>query len=187
MHAMSQAHSADKDSALEETNPLDVDLGKLDAVMAGARQYSELLDSADSTSIAIMLTLWQAQHVQTVANLRAFDALNLPTPINGSRLTVLRTLYFAQEQRMSMSSISKATGISPTMVTNLVDGLGRGGLVKRAGSSEDRRVSFVHLTPAGEEAFRRILPVMSARMYDACKNFTDEEKAQLLSLLQKFL
>jgi DNA-binding MarR family transcriptional regulator len=134
-----------------------------------------------------MLTLWQAQHVQSVANLRAFDTLDLPTTINGSRLTVLRTLYFVPDQRMSMSAISKATGISPTMVTNLVDGLARGGLVERAGSSEDRRVSLVHLTPAGEEAFRRILPVMSARMQDACKNFTDEEKALLLSLLQKLL
>lgn len=184
---MEKATSSRSDPQIEEPNPLEVDLGKLDAVMAGARQYTELLDSADSISIAIMLTLWQAQHVQSVANLRAFDALNLPTTLNGSRLTVLRTLYFAPEKCMSMGAISKATGISPTMVTNLVDGLGRGGLVKRAGSADDRRVSLVHLTKTGEEAFRRILPVMSARMQDACKRFTEEEKVQLLSLLQKFL
>jgi DNA-binding MarR family transcriptional regulator len=184
---MSQTDPFDLDALSEQTNPLDVDVGKLEAVLAGARQYAELLDPADSISIAIMLTLWQAQHVQSVANLRAFDALNLPTTLNGSRLTVLRTLYFAPEKCMSMGAISKATGISPTMVTNLVDGLGKGGLVKRVGSAEDRRVSLIHLTQTGEEAFRRILPVMSARMQDACKKFTDEEKVQLLALLQKFL
>jgi DNA-binding MarR family transcriptional regulator len=182
---MTQAEAFDTDP--EPANPLDLDVGKLEAVMAGVHQYAELLDSPDSISIAIMLTLWQAQHVQSVANLRAFDALSLPTTLNGSRLTVLRTLYFATKKCMSMGAISKSTGISPTMVTNLVDGLGRGGLVKRVGSSEDRRVSLVHLTQAGEEAFRRILPVMSARMQDACKKFTVEEKVQLLALLQKLL
>jgi DNA-binding MarR family transcriptional regulator len=172
---------------VEEGNPLDVDVAKLDAVLAGARQYADLLDSADSTSIAIMLTLWQAQHLQTVANLRAFDALNLPTTLNSSRLTILRTLYFAEQKCMSMGAISKATGVSPTMVTNLVDGLARGGLVRRIGNPDDRRVSLVHITEEGEDAFRRILPVMSQRMQDACKKFTDEEKVQLLALLQKFL
>jgi DNA-binding MarR family transcriptional regulator len=185
--AMTDSDPMQSGRPIEEGNPLDVDVGKLEAVLAGARQYAELLESPDSISIAIMLTLWQAQHLQTVANLRAFDALNLPTTINGSRLTILRTLYFAEQKCMSMGAISKATGVSPTMVTNLVDGLARGGLVKRVGNPEDRRVSLVHLTEEGEEAFRRILPVMSARMQEACKRFTDEEKTQLLSLLQKFL
>src|SRR5262245_36050773 len=143
----------------EDGNLLDLDLEKLGAVLAGARQYADLLDSADSISIAIMLTLWQANHVQMVANLRAFDALNLPTTLNGSRLTILRTLYFAEERSMSMGAISKATGISPTMVTNLVEGLAKGGLVRRVGSTEDRRVNLVHITEAGEDAFRVILPV----------------------------
>ena len=175
------------DPRLEDESPLDTDIDKLDAVLAGARQYAELLDSADSISIAIMLTLWQAQHVQTVAKLRLFDTLNLPTTLNSSRLTILRTLYFTRGKCMSMGAISKATGVSPTMVTNLVDGLARGGLVQRTGSSEDRRVSLVTITEAGEDAFRRILPTMSAQMQDACKRFTDEEKVQLLGLLQKFL
>src|ERR1041385_1889916 len=108
-----------KQSLQEDGNPPELDLEKLGAVLAGAKQYADLLDSADSISIAIMLTLWQANHVQMVANLRAFDSLDLPTTINGSRLTILRTLYFAQERSMSMGGISKATGISPTMVTNL--------------------------------------------------------------------
>jgi DNA-binding MarR family transcriptional regulator len=173
--------------AAEDAGLLDLDVGKLAAVLAGARQYAELLDSPDSTSIAIMLTLWQANHVQMIANLRAFDAMNLPTTLSGSRLTILRTLCFAPEKCMSMGALSKATGISPTMVTNLVEGLGRGGLVRRVGSTEDRRVSIVHITEAGEETFRRILPAMSARMTDACKDFAEEEKLQLLHLLQKLL
>jgi DNA-binding MarR family transcriptional regulator len=155
--------------------------------MAGARQYAELLESADSEAIAIILTLWQANHVQMLANHRAFDSLGLSTSLSGSRLTILRTLYFAPNKCMSMGAISKATGTSPTMVTNLVEGLARGGLVHRTGSAHDRRVSIANLTDAGEETFRRILPTMSARMTEACKDFTREEKQQLLALLHKLL
>jgi DNA-binding MarR family transcriptional regulator len=173
--------------AADDNRERDLDEGKLSAVLAGARQYADLLGSADSASIAIILTLWQANRVQMLENHRAFYSLGLPTSLSGSRLTILRTLYFAPDKRMTMGAISKATGISPTMVTNLVEGLARGGLVHRAGSAEDRRVSIAHLTEAGEEAFHRILPVMSARMTEACKDFTDEEKHQLLALLQKLL
>ena len=172
---------------VEDNREKDLDEGKLSTVLAGARQYADLLESADSMSIAIILTLWQANHVQMLKNHRAFYSLGLPTSLSGSRLTILRTLYFAPEKRMTMGAISKATGISPTMVTNLVEGLARSRLVLRAGSAEDRRVSIAQLTDAGEEAFHRILPVMGARMAEACKDFTEEEKQQVLALLQKLL
>jgi DNA-binding MarR family transcriptional regulator len=154
-------------------------------VMEGVRQYTELLDSADPKAIAVQLALWQANHAQFLANSRAIDALNLGTNVSGSRLAVLRTLYCTPEKSMALSVISKATGISPTMVTNLVDGLERGGLVQRVGSPDDRRVSIARLTEKGEETFNTVLPIMSERMTEACAGFTDEEKDLLLQLLQR--
>lgn len=154
-------------------------------VADGVRQYSELLDSADPAAIAVQLALWQANHAQFLANSRAIDALGLPVSITGSRLAVMRTLYCAPGKQLALSAISKAAGISPTMVTNLVDGLAKGGLVRRVGSPSDRRVSLAILTEEGEETFNKVLPVMSARMTEACAEFTDEEKRQLLSLLQR--
>jgi MarR family 2-MHQ and catechol resistance regulon transcriptional repressor len=71
------------------------------------------------------------------------------------------------------------------MVTNLVDGLERGGLVQRVGSPDDRRVSIARLTEKGEETFNTVLPIMSERMTEACAGFTDEEKDLLLQLLQR--
>jgi MarR family 2-MHQ and catechol resistance regulon transcriptional repressor len=88
---------------------------------------------------------------------------------------------------MALSAIAKATGTNLTVVSNLVDALKKGGLVQRTGSRLDRRVSIAQLTPEGEEAFHRILPVMSARMADACGDFTEEEKDQFLSYLQRLL
>ena len=158
-----------------------------DAVLEGAKQYAELLDSADPLAIAIVLTLWEANHVQMLANHRAFETIGLPVSLSGTRLTILRTLYFAPEKRMALSAISKATTTNLTIVSNLVEALQRGGLVRRVGSPDDRRVSLAELTSEGEEAFRRILPVMSARMTDACRDFTEEEKAQFLGYLQRLL
>lgn len=154
-------------------------------VADGARQYSELLESADPLAIAVQLALWQANHAQFLANSRAIDALGLPVSITGSRLAVMRTLYCAPGKQLALSAISKQAGISPTMVTNLIDGLARGGLVRRVGSTTDRRVSIAILTREGEETFDQVLPVMSDRMTDACAGFSEAEKQQLLSLLQR--
>ncbi|HLF76123.1 MAG TPA: MarR family transcriptional regulator, partial [Dehalococcoidia bacterium] len=127
-----------------------------DYVLEGARQYTQLLDSADPDSIAIILALWNASHVQMLANSRAIDALNLPVSVSGARLTVLRTLYFAPDKELALNEISKATGMSPAMVTHLVEGLSRGGLIRRVGSPDDRRVKIAQLTPEGEEAFHKV-------------------------------
>jgi DNA-binding MarR family transcriptional regulator len=162
-------------------------LGTADAVLEGAKQYAAMLESADSASIAIILTLWEANHVQMLANHRAMDALGLPVSLSGTRLTILRTLYFAPERKMALSGIAKVTGTNLTVVSNLVDALKKGGLVQRVGSKLDRRVSIAQLTPEGEVAFHRILPVISARMAEACNQFTEEEKTLFLSLLQRLL
>lgn len=154
-------------------------------VMEGVRQYTDLLESADRTAIAVQLALWRANHAQYLANSRAIDALELDVNVSGSRLAVLRTLYCEPSKSMALSGISKGAGISPTMVTNLVDGLERGGLVKRVGSPDDRRVSIACLTRKGEETFEKVLPIMSERMTEACAGFTEEEKETLISLLQR--
>ena len=86
-----------------------------DAVQEGVKQYAALLDPADSLSIAIVLTLWEANHVQMLANHRAFDSLGLPVSVTGTRLTILRTLYFAPEKKMALSAISKATNTNLTI------------------------------------------------------------------------
>ena len=122
--------------------------------MEGVKQYTELLESADPSAIAVQLALWRANHTQYLANSRAIDALDLTVNVSGSRLAVLRALYCEPTKSMALSAISKAAFISPTMVTNLVDGLERGGLVKRVGSPDDRRVSIACLTEERRRGLR---------------------------------
>jgi DNA-binding MarR family transcriptional regulator len=156
-----------------------------ESVVEGVRQYAAILPTTDPKAIAVHLALWQAHHAQYMANSRAIEALDLPVSVTGSRLTVVRTLYCAPGRRMTLGTLSKRTRLSPAAVTNLVDSLSRGSLVRRVGSTEDRRVNIAELTEKGEAAFHKILPAMSESMTSACAGLTDEEKDTLLRLLQR--
>jgi DNA-binding MarR family transcriptional regulator len=157
------------------------------SVREGVEQYTELLDSSDPDAIAIALSIWEINGAQRLANERAFERLNLPVSVAGSRISVLRTLYFAPERRLSLGTLSRDTGLTLSWIISLVKALGDGGLVQRVGSPQDRRVSIVCLTSAGEEAFRSILPAMAQAMSETCKRLSKEEKHQLLNLLHRLL
>ena len=178
----SPADTKMQEPALAET---DVQYASLDAVSLAVLQYTALLDSADPSAIAVYLALWKAAHTQGIANARVIDSLNLPVSVSGTRLTVLRTLYFAPGKQMALNEISKSTGISPAMITHLIKGLSQGNLVRQGGSREDRRVKIAHLTTEGEEAFQKVLPVISRRMMEAVADFTQAEKDTLVRLLQR--
>jgi len=155
------------------------------AIDDGIAQYSRVLPTTDPKSIAIQLAVWQADHTQYAANCRVVDALDLPVSFTGHRLLLLRTLYFAPSHRMTLGGLSKATGLSPVAITNYVDSLIRGSLVRRCGSTEDRRVNYAQLTEKGEAAFLSILPELGRRWTEAGACFTEEEKDTLLQLLQR--
>jgi DNA-binding MarR family transcriptional regulator len=154
-----------------------------DPVSVAARQYEQVLGTADLGAIEVILGLIRAQHAQSVMIGRRFDALNVGVSISGARFTVLRTLYFAPDKRLAQNEISRVLGVSRTNVTNLIDGLERDGLVRRVNSPVDRRVSYAQLTDEGEAMFHRVLPVMSEHMAEACAQFSEAEKQQFKSFL----
>ncbi len=70
-------------------------------------------------------------------------------------------------------------------LTRLLDQLESRGLVQRQRSAEDRRSIEVHLTEAGEQALRSVIPLVVDRINQALKNFTHAEVDELLRLLNK--
>ena len=157
----------------------------IDSILEAADQYSGLLASADASAIAIYMAIWRASQVQLLANQRTTEGLGLPIKFSPSGLAVLRVLYFATSNRMSISDISKTTRISRMTVLNVVDGLQNAGLVKRRSSVRDRRVRIAQLTESGSEAFLNIVPVMASSMSAACSGFTAHEKELLLGFLRR--
>lgn len=85
--------------------------------------------------------------------------------------TLLVILYENGEKRLRMSELAAALHSSPSRLTHAAASLERAGLVTRAASTEDRRVQYLELTPAGVAVIRRVTPGQVAeireRVFDA--------------------
>ena len=97
-----------------------------------------------------------------------------------STLKVLR-LHGALAQRDIAKYILKSGG----NITIVVDNLERVGLVVRDRDTEDRRIVYVSLTPAGIELFDRVYPDHLQRIREAMGGLTESECDQLVALLDK--
>lgn len=78
--------------------------------------------------------------------------------------------------------ILSTSGTIPLIVGNLEK---RGYLVRRHDEA-DRRCRILHLTPKGEEVVGRVFPENEKVIIEAVSCWSDEEKQQLVSLLEKF-
>ncbi|WP_093175302.1 MarR family winged helix-turn-helix transcriptional regulator [Sinosporangium album] len=71
--------------------------------------------------------------------------------------TLIR-LARSPEQRLRMSDLAAQTNLSTSGVTRVVDRLEREGLVERRACLTDRRASYAHLTDAGCDRLKEVLP-----------------------------
>jgi DNA-binding MarR family transcriptional regulator len=72
-------------------------------------------------------------------------------------------------------------------LTRVLDQLESRGLVERHRSAEDRRAIELHLTAAGEDALRVVVPLVVDRLNQALRHFTRTETDELLRLLDKLI
>jgi DNA-binding MarR family transcriptional regulator len=118
--------------------------------------------------------------------LRQWMHANMPS---GAGMTVPRaTLLLGltlKSEPAGMSELGESLGMSPRNMTVLVDGLEKEGLVRRVSHRHDRRIKLVELTPAGRRVAEQDLgpsQLAAASLFD---DFTAEERADLLRLLEK--
>ena len=78
--------------------------------------------------------------------------------------------------------ILSSSGTIPLIVGNLEK---QGYLVRRRDEA-DKRCRILHLTPKGEEVVARVFPENEKVIVEATSCWSDEEKQQLVSLLEKF-
>jgi DNA-binding MarR family transcriptional regulator len=72
---------------------------------------------------------------------------------------VLWPLYRAPGRRLRAGALAGEVTLSRTGLTRLVDRIEHSGLLRREPAPEDRRGSYVVLTPAGAAMLRRMWPV----------------------------
>lgn len=107
------------------------------------------------------------------------SALELTPPHAG----ILRAV--GAQAGLSQQALGATLAILPSRLVALVDELEERGLVERRDSPDDRRVYALHVTEAGREALAAIGRVARAHDDDIGAALSDEERAQLGSLLRR--
>jgi DNA-binding MarR family transcriptional regulator len=80
---------------------------------------------------------------------------------------VLWPLYRAPGRRLRAGALANETTLSRTGLVRLVDRIERDGLLSREPAPEDRRGSYIAITPAGSAMLRRMWPVYERVLEEA--------------------
>jgi DNA-binding MarR family transcriptional regulator len=135
----------------------------------------------DPTSVEAHMTLFRAYGVFFAAVSSRYEDLGL----SHSRFNMLRWLYHAEDQRLSMTELGARLEASVPNVIRMVQALEADGWVRRIEGTEDRRVRFVQLTEEGRERFRLLLPRAVDIWEEVWSGLTGEEMEMLSHLLAK--
>jgi MarR family 2-MHQ and catechol resistance regulon transcriptional repressor len=91
--------------------------------------------------------------------------------------------WVSKDKEANMSKLAALLGVRPQTVTPIVDTLERSGWVRRVRSTEDRRESFLRLTPRG----RRLLASVRASFFEKLGRALDEAPARSLGTATEVL
>lgn len=107
---------------------------------------------------------------------------------HGLTMVQMYTLCSLQPgQALPMHSVSGVLICDASNVTGIVDRLLSQGLITREEKPEDRRVKMISLTDKGEELRRTIFSTFDDFVVPGFSELTEDEKAQLRSILLKIL
>jgi DNA-binding MarR family transcriptional regulator len=96
---------------------------------------------------------------------------------------VLVHLSEAPDRNLRMCDLARRLRLSPSGLTRRLDGLVRGGLVRREASEQDRRVMLATLTPKGVEVLTRAAPDHVAGVRRHFLDHLDRDEIRALATL----
>ncbi len=105
------------------------------------------------------------------------------TGLTAPQLLVLRTIGDADN--VSMSQIANNISLSQATVTTIVDRLETRGFVNRIRSVQDKRKTFVRLTPKGTETLAEAPTPLQEIFIDRFEALSDWEKHLIVASLSK--
>ena len=111
------------------------------------------------------------------------DVLALERQLPRSELVAL--LLLQRHGERTMSELAEVLGAPLSTASGIGERLARRGLVHRHRKPEDRRVVVVRLTRKGETAAGKLREQLDALLRRVAGALTEEEQAQLVSLLAK--
>lgn len=116
-----------------------------DPIERAAELWAERV--GDPSEMKVVTSLMRVQQML----LARIDGLLRPFGVTFARYEVLVLLSFSRRGSLPLSKIGARLMVHPTSVTNAIDRLEAGGLVRRVADTADRRRTLAELTPAGRE------------------------------------
>ena len=115
---------------------------------------------------------------------RAFVAAAFgPLGIHPGQDRLLSELW--REDGLSQSQLIERLGVEPPTVTGTVQRLERAGFIRRAPDAANRRISRVHLTPAGRELEEPVRAVLGEAENRLLRGLSATERRELAALLAR--
>lgn len=146
--------------------------------------FAANLSNIDQTAIKVYLAILDSGAAHRSAQNRLFHSLG--THRTQGRFAVLRALYFAKDGTLTQREIRHDVRVTAPNVSQLIDALERDGLVRRQVGRQDRRFTYVELTPEGWTLAEALVPAMARLMSGSLDGFTDEDKARFHDYLIRF-
>lgn len=114
-------------------------------------------------------------------SLTAFIRHNRESDLSFSQVNTLFRLF--HHGPSSVNALADHLGITKAAVSQLLDQLISAGLAVRSENPEDRRRKLIDITEKGHELVKRSMRTRNAWMADLVKEFSDEEREQILPAL----
>lgn len=118
---------------------------EFDPIEEAGRQWAAHFDPRYVSPMRAITSLMRVQQLWLA---RLNDAL-APHALSFPRYEALMLLFFSRTGALPLGKIGARLQVHPASVTNLIDGLERDGLVRRAPHPSDRRTTLATITPAG--------------------------------------
>ncbi len=158
------------------------DLPRYECLLEAAQKFPDL----DPSATEVFLYLLRAGDEA----FRIADEHLAHHQVSQGRFTVLMQLLEKSKscpQPRTPAELADAAGVTRATMTGLIDTLERDGLVTRKPDPNDRRMTWVALTPHGQARLQEILPGHFKLMGALMANLSEDERKTLVRLLTKIL
>lgn len=114
---------------------------------------------------------------------------NISGELSGPRMGILIRLMVAEnngkKDGINPTTLSHFQNVKKNTMSSLLRGLEESGLIERNMDPNDKRVFLIRISEAGKKLLERTGPKRLMQMNDLASDLTDEEKNQLIFLLEK--
>ncbi|MBV9274816.1 MAG: MarR family transcriptional regulator [Verrucomicrobia bacterium] len=152
-------------------------LPKYEVFLEDSKRFPEL----DASACYVFLQL-----LRTGDDLLAMDELILSSlGTRHGRFVLLMLLHKHGPGEMTPAELAEKTGVTRATISGLLDGLAKDGLVERRPDPQDRRITRLFLTEAGDQLLERVRPTYCEWFTSVIAPLTEDERKQLVFILQK--